>query len=654
VFEIIQLRTQWLGNTAVVPRHNRARASRVLFAALMAALLMTGASRGENPAPKASLVHDQVGYVRQRFGEPLPIEKDGEVVRNIFLYKGRAAADTEDPNRVFFYHALAPVVVKNSHPLPGMPEAVHRVSRRGRNTALEFHFRLSSPELRQACAHWLRASQKAFFEKQERPSLQVVVEREPALELFVAVTDAVSEVTLAHGRKYIKSEGDVVSLFMEFEPDTLGQFLELYGRGEVEFTFASLVNARVMVLGHQRTQVDYELGLKVERELASGNFPKPSLLPGKDGQYILQGGRDYLLRSVSADIRKQIAADEASVLTLFQSDTLLVAEVFDPARTLKAAEFQQAFGPFDEQALSAYLEPLVRTVFKNAAQANQSGTGKTFEVTKSSGGGFGISLPFLGGNTSRETRERTLDTFFNVTGLKLEEGETGTEFKLAEIRVHKLKSGYEKKQLSQAQTVVVGKGSLDAYLKDTPVKQTLNDEVLRNSANATVAKVNLIDELLGRKKKLETEAAELTGTLVDGNTYLNATIKAQAKCLGDLETYEKRVLDAAMRFAKYERGIEFFESQFRAWNHAKLCWGLPNADHHIGVHARAEAQRLEDNRNESARAKSDLDAYHAEIVKLVSKRPEAMDVTVKSLERLQEIRRQVAAIDAEIMAIQRP
>src|SRR5262249_29548849 len=158
-----------------------------------------------------------------------------------------------------------------------------------------------------------------------------------------------------------------------------------------EFQFASLVNASAMVLGRQRTTVDYDLGLKVERELTSDNFPDAALVKGKDGQAVLKRGHDHIQRLVTAEVRKEITIDETSVLTMFQSDTLLLADVFEPAKALKVSDFQTAFPSFDEQALAGYLEPLLKTTFKNEIKENTSGSSKTVEVTKTKGGGFGIS-----------------------------------------------------------------------------------------------------------------------------------------------------------------------------------------------------------------------------------------------------------------------
>src|SRR5262249_3377893 len=123
---------------------------------------------------------------------------------------------------------------------------------------------------------------------------------------------------------------------------------------------------------------------------------------------------------------------------------------------------------------------------------------------------------------------RNIDILSSMSGLKLEQGETKTEFKVSEICVYKVKTGFEQKRLTQAQTVVLLKGKVDAYIQDSPVPQWLDSRLLAASGGKTFQGVREMEALRTTLLESQKAKAALSAELDVTKNKLAQVIKSDA------------------------------------------------------------------------------------------------------------------------------
>jgi hypothetical protein len=506
----------------------------------------------------------------------LEIVQDGKSVHQVHIHKGWLAEDQAQlsDGTMIFYHTCVPCPVPNPKPLKGLPEVIHEADTEAQKTQLKFYFRITSPQLREACKATLLNRQRDYFDKErsKNPGLQVEVHRDTVIALFVAVVDVKSKVMLAYGHEDVQSGAEEIEMWMDFEPESLARFLELWGKKQIRFEFATLLNGSQVVIGHEAADITYELGVKASQLLESGQKTKLKSDDEHTVVPILQGHANTIQRAVSVDLRRRIAADDSAVLSLLGSDGKVLTLLFDRMEPMDFADFQKAFPRYDMQALAGYLEPVLKTNFSNMIKSEDTIKGKVIEVVKSEGGGLGFSIPFVGGNLSSEERTRVLDAIQNVTGVRLEQGSNEKEYKPHAIRVFKLAEGWDKKTLSQAATVAVGKSKVEQYLSDTPVPQTLTLEVFDRSLGSSLQASDHVSRLLEEKRKLETDLDAAQKGLA------TATANQKAQIASILDEHRK-VHDAHLQAQKAAGDAGLSNGMARWMDHAIARGILPPVVH---------------------------------------------------------------------------
>jgi hypothetical protein len=510
----------------------------------------------------------------KQFGRPLIIESRGKEIRTIWMYEGRTTVDQRDPARVVYYHGLDLALVPSEKSLPGFPDWVQDVTQRDGDTIVEVRFRLSSPKLRRACEAKLLGDMRDFFDREKErlkvPALKVEVLKIPAWELFIAVQDSATKLTLAYDTQHIANLGEDVVMSFRFRPEDLSLFMRVAKEGKLQFKPYYKVRADQIITGEKQTNVAYDVGLKVKQLL---DHRQQSKLKNDDENTIhpiLQDHVNRISRQVSMDIKSRITASDPDVITFLHNDTMLVASCFDPANTLSYADFRRAFPTYSEEMLAEYLKPYGVTKDYRQINEKQSGTQHTDEKSKQSGGGLGFSLSVgplaLGSSGSKEDAERVLDTIYNATGVRLVSGGSENYYKPAEVKVHKLAEGFEQRKLTQASSITLTKGVVNSYLEESPFPQTYVAEVVVKSYEKTESQNDHVARLLTKKAQLEAAlAAELRK--------IGRSRSSLASLISSVDVEHRTAHDAhlSVQQAKWDAGRS--QGMVEWIGHAKAVWG---------------------------------------------------------------------------------
>ena len=155
------------------------------------------------------------------------------------------------------------------------------VYQRDDETVIDIRFRLSSAKLRSACEAQLITDRRDFLEREKirlkMPALKVEVKKISAWELFMAIQDRATGLTLASDVQHIAQLGDEVPMSFRFKPSALSTFMRVHREGKLQFKPYYKVKADQIITGEKDTQVSYEVGLTVKRLLTNqqreGSYP---------------------------------------------------------------------------------------------------------------------------------------------------------------------------------------------------------------------------------------------------------------------------------------------------------------------------------------------------------------------------------------------
>lgn len=581
-------------------------------------------------------------------GRPLAVEIDGKEVRTLFLYEGRSAADVRDPGRVVYYHGLDLALVPRDKPLPGFPAWVQDVTQRDDETVLEVRFRLSSPALRRACEAKLLADQRDFFARERDrlkiPGLKVEVQKIPAKELFVAVQDRATNLTLAYDTQHVANLGEEVLMSFRLKPEAMALFVLSHKEGKLQFKPYYTARLAQIITAEKQTDIDYAVGLKVKQGLDSRQRPADG---GKAAYPILQGHVNRIARQVMMDLRSKIVADDPLLLTFLPSDTTVVAVCFEPATALSFADFRKAFPDYTDQMLAEYLKPYGVTRYAGKVDDKSDGGQNTKETAKSLGGGFSLAVPVgpvaVGGSAQAENAERTIETIYNTTGVKLIQNETRQYYEPAEVRVYKLAEAYETKRLAQAGSITLSKGPLNSYLEESPFSQSYTAAVVDASLRKTLEKNDHVTRLLAEKADLEKQWAAAVAKLA-------AAQVEQVKLLSGVAALPKEVeghiTDLPARFLE-----SIAEDSLRGiLTHVDKVWGFkPGVNETVELHMTHREDPSGPTRREKANAAKKLVAEHTDGITAKSKLlGEALAGLTRQTENLDRSQKEIARLQAEL------
>jgi hypothetical protein len=632
---------------------------------LVVLAVAAGAAGAEAPReiPGGNPSSEEAEFTPKPFGKPLTIEQDGSI-RTIYLLEGRTGWDQRDPHRVVYYHALELSLVPRRDPIPGFPAWVDAVRHRDDETVIDVRVRLSSPVLRDAARAKLMSDMRDHFDRErERRKvsiLRVEVQKVPAWQLFMALQDRLTGLTLGHDSRHIATLGDEAVMSFRLRPESLALLLRYHKEGTLEFKPYYKVRADQIVVGQKRTDVELDLGLKAKQLLDHRQFTRLKNEDAYTVYPILQDDVNRLERWVATAIKTQVHGSP-EVLTFLHSDTPLLTSVFDPAVTMTYADFRKAFPAYTEEMLASYLKPTLVTLQRAEASEHVSGQQNTRETTRQSGLGGGLGLLVgavsLGLVGSKESAERDLNTVYNLTGVKFVRAEGEQYYKPAEIKVFKLAEGWEKKKLTQVSSVTLTKGPLRSYLEDSPVPQSYLAGVVEASLDRTLKRHNHIDRLLATAKELESARDEKLRRLGESGaaSAMRADATANAiRIVADAHrTAMKNVVwpeqaDGMRQWGEFlviTRGMEFNRSVFQGWldGPANPAGGGPTRRQAIAAQRStvAEAERAIANRaaeignvsRESAKEAAAQDKLRREIADLNTQIAGLMREVVSLLER---------------------
>lgn len=625
------------------------------IAGALATLLFTpGEGAAQDKQDRANVKPAEVGTGNEEltpkpFGRPLSIDIDGKGIRTLFMFEGRSSADQRDPARVVYYHGLDLALIPRDKPLPGFPVWVQDAVQRDDQTVIEVRFRLSSPALRRACEAKLLGDMRDFFDRERLrlkvPALKVEVQKVPAKELFIAVQDRATNITLAHDTQHIANLGDEVLMSFPFKPEALALFLRCHKEGKLQFKPYYTMRADQIVTGEKQTDITYALGLRVKQLLDSRQRTKLSHDAPNTIYPILQDHVHRITRQVTMDIRSKIVADDPMILTFLHNDTMLVASCFEPANTLSYADFRKAFPAYTEEMLAEYLKPYGVTKYSGEARESTEGKQHSKENTGSTGGGFGLRLSIgplsLGVGGQTESAERILDTIYNATGIRLVQGETKTYYEPSEVKVYRLAEGFETKDLKQASSVTLSKGPLNSYLEESPFPETYLVATVDKSLAKTLELHDHVTRLLAEKAKLQKALDAEFAKVGAGRTALRSAVDS-------INSERRKVNDAHLgaQGAMFHAGRN--QGMVEWIIHAQKVWGWKCPDgNEIGYRSRDR-----DNCSAGADAQKAIVAAGNEAIdKQFGKAASEDEGMGASLTEIAKLRQEISRIDQEILSI---
>jgi hypothetical protein len=293
---------------------------------------MVGARDGlaqdrKNPTP-GSIADPGEDFVPKPIGRPLVIRAEGKEIRTIYMYEGSSKADQKDPARIVYYHGLDLALAPSPQKIPGFPDWVQDVTQRDDDTIVEVRFRLSSPKLRRACEAKLLGDMRDYFDREKErlkvPTLKVEVQKIPALELFMAVQDSATKLTMAYDTQHIAQLGEDVVMSFRLKPEDLALFLKVAKEHKLQFKPYYTVRADKILIGEKQTNIAYEVGLKVRQLLDHRQRTKNKADDENTIYPILQDHVNRLTRQVSIDINTRITVNDPDVIAFLHNDTMLV------------------------------------------------------------------------------------------------------------------------------------------------------------------------------------------------------------------------------------------------------------------------------------------------------------------------------------------
>ncbi len=558
------------------------------------------------PLPRAQVVDDDLGFVFVKEGESMPIREvpGGPALMTVDFTRGRSAVDTEDRSKIVVYPF--PIFWATPAPtsLPGLPSTVWSVRQRHGKIYVTMKFGRWSEAFREACKqHWLDSNREFLAAEREVrgvPGLEVIIKRPPVIELFVAVQESTTGLTLAHAQQNVLRGPDVVELSFAFEPAAYEAFLRAHADDDVLYQPIWRARTRDFKLGVRRVDARLNIALQVANQLSSEQRD--------EGAPIDQITADGIARALSGEIQETIAVDDAEVLPMLESGASLVQlGILQPADWMSWDDFRKAHGVNAQRLIEEHLAPSEEVHANDTVSTTGKSTTEGDEHTERDGGGWGVSLPGFGLSDTDEDVKRRLKFVTDTTGVELREGSTRSVYLPHRVKAYQYSRGAETRQISETKVVAIGGQVGNHYLKDTPVPQRVTADLVARSLGETTSQSSyLADLLVEKRRKLEALDAELS-RLEQART----AMKAHSDAIHD---HHRKHVEA---HAAAERGVydSAASEGMRAWIcHAKNIWKWDCPDRN------ELAYRTNERDAHLAKAKPFLDEAvrrHAEVEKTV-------------------------------------
>ncbi len=421
---------------------------------------------------KALVVDEPLDFVFVSEGEPMKIQPNGggPALMQVQFTRGRSAVDTEEPSKIVVYAHPFLWLTKNPSPVPGFPEFVRRVRPRDGKIHVEIVFGRWSNLFEVACtAHWMRRNANLLAaERKTRgiEGLEVVVKRPPVIELFIALQDRLTGLTLAHAQQNILRGSDELTYLFTFEPAAYDAFLRAEREGDLVIQPIWRARMREFKLGAMRVDATINLKQTVEEKLASEGLQV-------DGP-IDQLTFDKITREILSEMKTTIATDHPDVLPLLKTNLLLMEGVLKSDGWMTLDDVRKARGPDADQILAEHLAPHGLTLLKDKITHEDKTTTTGNQRTTRGGRGFGLSLPYFGLSRLSDKESRDINLITKVTGVEFQEGETKNTFAPHRIKRYRTAEGKDDRGMHQTFVIQVGGQNGFHYYAGRKVGQALS------------------------------------------------------------------------------------------------------------------------------------------------------------------------------------
>ena len=646
-------------------KHGSTRRSRfsrrVIFSLATGAMILPFRAEGSdttkpavNPFPPKAVVKDsdpELVFVRAEI--PLKIRKDGigPVKLTVDFTKGRSAVDTEDPTKIVVYPFPILWTIPNPKPIPAMPKLVWEVYSRGGKIYATIRFGRWSDTFEEACKqHWITKNREFLDrERQTRnmPGLEVVVKRPPVIELFVAIQDRVTGLTLAHNQQHVLRGPDELDFTFEFEPDQFEAFLAASRDGKVAFQPIWRATTRNIGLGVQRVSAKVEIRKAIEDKIRSEGLQ----LDGPIDQMTYA----KMSREIQAEISGVIAVDGSEALPLLKPNLLILEGILRPDGWMNWEDFRRARGSEADRVLAEYLAPhqLIKTTttVKNESESSTKGT----ETTQRSGGPV-ISYPGFTWNVSDENTNRDIDLVTKASGVEFREGETKNTFLPHKIKVYRLNQVGETLGTNQVFVVQLGGQLGTHYLKDQPISQEINSELVESSLSHTIANATNLTDLLKKRAKIQADLEAETTHIEEKRAEGLASTKMIGSETTNLIKFLSEVAEHRLHEGRYGGMVEWIIHQRAMWcmepkdGGSQPYWtGRRETEKALALSASAAVTKTTAT---IAGAMSNLEATLE--ITVGADEPGKHKHTIKTCnDRLQQLHRELADLDRRILAVAR-
>jgi hypothetical protein len=581
---------------------------------------------------KGVVIDDPLDFVFVSEGESLDIRPKGggSSLMQVQFTRGRSAVDTEDPSKIVVYPYPFLWLTENPVALAGVARFVRRVRQRDGKIYVEIVFGRWSKEFEDTCkAHWMRRNADLLAHERKLrgiDGLEVVVKRPPVIELFIALQDSATGLTLAYAQQNALRGPDELTYSFTFEPVAYDAFLRAEREGDL--LIQPIWRARVREWKLGVLQMDAAINLKKEVE---GKLESEGLKV--DGP-VDQLTYDKLTSEILADMKTTIAADHYDLLVLLKSNLLLMEGVLKPDGWMTWDEFRQARGPEADLSLAKLVEPHGLTLLKNKVTREDQTTTTGHETTKKDGGGLGGSMPFFGWSHSGDKQTRDINLVTKATGVEFQEGETKNSFTPHRIKRYRMAEGKEDRGVHQTHVIQIGGQWGVHYFRDSAVRPTLTADVVKMSLSETFDGAKVLRDLLAEKAQVLQQLEAKHTSIKQVHEELLRKNKIEGRNQADLaEQYEK------FATIKFDSGRS--HGMYEWLLHERKVWGMEPRD------GACWGATLDGHKAAEAQAKT----CHDELAALVSTMGTANQDSTSSLEALVKLGKEIDALEIRVAAL---